>query len=83
MKFASLTSNKRTVILDDKLIDNVHTKYDLLVVPGGGPDAVNAQAAKLDSAFMRLIAAFANTVSNFGDDCRVLLLAGSYSRIDD
>lgn len=61
------------MILDDKLIDNVHAKYDLLVVPGGGPDAVNAQAAKLDSAFMRLIAAFANSASKSGDDRRVLL----------
>ena len=73
VRFTSLTSEKRTVVLDDKLIDHVHTKYDLLVVPGGGSDAVNAQAAKLDSAFMRLIAAFANTLSKFKDDRRVLL----------
>lgn len=73
MKSTSLTSTKRTVVLDNKLIDRVHTEYDLLVVPGGGSDAVNAQAAKLDSAFMRLIAAFANTVSESGNDHRVLL----------
>ena len=73
MRFTSLTSEKRTVILDNKLIDHVHTKYDLLVVPGGGSAAVNAQAAKLDSAFMRIIAAFANTISKVGDDRRVLL----------
>ncbi|KAK7709741.1 hypothetical protein SLS64_005982 [Diaporthe eres] len=45
----------------------------VLVEVGGGSDAVNAQAAKLDSAFMRLIAAFANTVGKVGDDRRVLL----------
>lgn len=73
MRFTTLTREQRTVILDDELIDQVHTKYDLLVVPGGGPDAVNAQAAKLDSSFMRLIAAFANTASESGNDRRVLL----------
>lgn len=73
VRITSLTIKKRTVVLDDKLIDRVNTEYDLLVVPGGGSDAVNAQAAKLDSAFMRLIAAFANTVSKSEDKRRVLL----------
>lgn len=73
VRFTALTREKRTVVLDDELIDDIHTKYDLLIVPGGGPDAVNAQAAKLDSAFMRLISAFANTASKSGDDHRVLL----------
>lgn len=73
VRITSLTIKKRTVVLDDKLIDRVNTEYDLLVVPGGGSDAVNVQAAKLDSAFMRLIAAFANTVSKSEDKRRVLL----------
>lgn len=68
----SLTSRKRTIVLNNNLVGLAHTKYNL-IIPRGGSKAVNAQAAKLDSAFMRLIAAFANTASKSGDDRRVLL----------
>ena len=45
---------KRDIAINGKLIDSL-ADYDLLVVAGGGVDAVNKQASKLDGPFMRLI----------------------------
>ncbi|KAK1753941.1 class I glutamine amidotransferase-like protein [Echria macrotheca] len=50
---------KRDIALDDDLIRNHLPQYEMLVVPGGTTDPVVAQAAKVNSPFMRLIEAYA------------------------
>lgn len=60
------------LLLDDALIASLH-HYDVLVVPGGGLDAVSKQASQRESAFMRLIAAFSTLPPRSTNQPRVLL----------
>ncbi|KAF6805699.1 ThiJ/PfpI family protein [Colletotrichum sojae] len=50
---------QRHKVLDDHLVKSAPAAYDVLVVPGGNGDKVNEQAAKLEGAFMKLVATFA------------------------
>ncbi|KAJ0117345.1 uncharacterized protein J7T55_003759 [Diaporthe amygdali] len=58
--------------LDDALIASLD-RYDVLIVPGGSPEAVSEKAKELDSAFMQLITAFSKLPPRSTHHPRVLL----------
>jgi putative intracellular protease/amidase len=67
-----LIISQHDIRLDDALIASLDD-YDVLVVPGGSLDAVSKQSSRLDSAFMRLIAAFSKLPPRSATQPRVLL----------
>jgi hypothetical protein len=68
-------STQRDIPLDDTLISGV-ADYDILVVPGGTPEPVDAQVAAVGGPFLNLLSAFAKLVSAEsanGEPSRILL----------
>lgn len=74
--WAFITKNRqRDVALDDKLISSI-SDYDILVIPGGTPEPVDAQVAQIGGPFLNLLAAFSKleTVETTDDKPERVLL---------
>ncbi|KAK4442352.1 class I glutamine amidotransferase-like protein [Podospora aff. communis PSN243] len=66
---------KRDIPLDESLISGV-ASYDILLVPGGTPEPVDAQVAAVGGPFLNLLSAFAkleSAATTNGEPSRILL----------